>query len=172
MWGAYSLITKRYNSESGGGEPNIFVNQGKILGIANWGVVNDGVWKGLVINGWVTDNAASSMRNIGGNGISEHCSSFSIQSDEYIDGYRVSWNPYGFIQRLGFHTFSNETFECTVSPLSATNLNDTGWVILKNYSLIGFFAHAGGVIDSIGFQFEKVLSTQTIRSVHLALLQS
>ena len=168
VWGACALETTRYNSESFGGEPNIYVNQGKISGIASWGVVDEVVYKGLVLKGWVTDDAASLPRSIGGNRISDNCTSFSIQSDEYIDGYRVSWDEYGYIRRMGFHISNNDTFQCNVSlsvMSSLSNLYDTGWVIVSNHSLIGFIARAGGVIDSIGFQFEKVLSTHTIRSV-------
>eukprot|EP01084_Bolivina_argentea_P085750 154986_1 len=154
-----SLLTDTYGGS--GGETFILYNQSRISGIQEWGITAEinAHDEGITIKQWSADNKSSGPPyQWGTTAINEHCTSFTLSSTQYINGYRVI-HDFTFIRYLGFHISNNDTYICSLSNAllsTLTNLQDTEWIIMENLYLNGFYVRLGGIIDAIQFQFEPI----------------
>eukprot|EP01084_Bolivina_argentea_P083412 151011_1 len=154
----HGLQTQFYGGPGGYPDPVEYLHQGRISGVATWGIDNQFV--GLTIQSITSDQSTITFPVMGSNNqMSIQCSSFTLQPNEYIDGYRVKWKSgtFSVVSFLGFHTSNGEKHKCNAN----TYTNDTGWIINSSLYLIGISTHAANVIDSISFQFNVTTQNPT-----------
>ena len=144
------IITDIYGGS--GGWPTIDINQGRINRIVSWQVSSR---PGLASVQWESDEQTAFGSVYGWNSGSE-CGEYILDSEDYINGYRVLYS--GLVESITLYTKSGRTFQCEISSLSSS-YQDTGNVIFPNHYLTGFYVRWGTIIDSIGFQFTAINTT-------------
>eukprot|EP01084_Bolivina_argentea_P190602 327495_1 len=157
-----SFQTPYYGGSGGNQNPVEYLNQGRISGISSWGY--ESTFDGLIIKNVSSDAPTKHFPEIGTYSIETKCSSFILQADEYIDGYRVGWkekwvsmNRYNLVRYIGFHTSSNNTYECQSDSVE----EDTDWIINSTMYLTGISSKCNALIDSISFQFTTITYNPT-----------
>eukprot|EP01084_Bolivina_argentea_P302916 522930_1 len=78
------------------------------------------------------------------------CTTVHLESDEYINAYRVQWEQ----APVAIWFRSNKGTEYKCGPTWSVT-GDSGWIEHSNYYLTGFKYNAGWIVDRIGFQFTQ-----------------
>ena len=152
----YRFLTRMY-----AGEPltaseitTLKYNLGQqITGIIEWGRVSG--TGNLGIHGFRVDHDSISTvthgYNLGDNSIDNHCTPFSISTNDFISGYTVGYDA--FITYLAFHTNNGQTYSCNAATSSTAidswNSNDCVSTTGHNYYLSGWNYTSGNHIISI-----------------------
>ena len=142
----------------------IDLNQGRVYQISSWGLQTKSTWLGGITNfHWLSDNKNRFEENYGWEDDDDidHCSVFTIDSDDYINGYNVRYgeNQYSpYIVGITFYTNKGRILSC-ISNSVPLNLQSSGDIIYSNRYLTGFYVRTGSIIDTIAFQFTAINNT-------------
>eukprot|EP01084_Bolivina_argentea_P111415 198792_1 len=134
------------------------LDQGIIQGITSW-ASNSRVNAGAIGNfSWMTGYNGT-VSNIYGNygNFDNICKPFKLESDQYINGYRVLYDDH--VYGLAFHTNTGSKYECMPDITDKTLYKDTGTVQYSAYYLSGFNILSFATIFQIGFQFTSFNQT-------------
>ena len=147
-----------FNNE--GVEYNFFPNEGKVTGIASWGLFESTgyyTWEAMGNFVWITEGNIQSSPPMGANNAGINyigCSGFTLDSDDYINGYKVRYATSYFIYGITFYTFKYNEYSCVASGgVYSANIIDTDIVRYNDSYLSGFLFDEAWVIDGIQFIF-------------------
>eukprot|EP01084_Bolivina_argentea_P107313 191868_1 len=146
IYATYAGNTPQYGGTGGGSFS--MLDQGRIYGISSWAY---GSQYGVCISDWSSDHQTVSSTTMGDGGYSTtSCASFSLPTNTYINGYRVTYS--GYVKYIGFNVSDGSQYHCPSSP--GSGYTDTGWKRFPlNAYLSGFSGRDGWTIDAISFQY-------------------
>ena len=82
------------------------------------------------------------------------CSGFTLDVDDYINGYKVRYSPSHYIYGITFYTFDDNEFACVGDGgHHSASITDTDIVRYGDSFLSGFIIDEAWVLDGIQFIF-------------------
>eukprot|EP01083_Nonionella_stella_P040529 109964_1 len=142
---------------------HIDVNQGRINAITSWALkVSDNTDIALANMRWSSDQQTS-FNEYGYASRLNKCTNFSLDDNDYINGYRVVHNNYT-IRGLTFYAKKGGLYHC-ISNDQPDGQDDSGDVVFPDRYLSGFYVSSYEVINSIAFQFTHVNNTNICYNV-------
>eukprot|EP01083_Nonionella_stella_P282181 960295_1 len=136
---------------------NIDINQGRINAITSWALNVDDKYNGVANMKWASDQQTSFNDNYGSATDLAKCVNFTLDDDDYINGYRVVYNN-DTVRGLTLYTKKSRFYHCISNDLP-NGQEDSGDVMYPDRYLSGFYVSSHSIIDSIAFQFTHVNNT-------------
>ena len=142
------------------------MNQGRIYQISSWGVqTTDEDYPGIANFHWLSDDKNTFNENYGWaySGDIDDCSPFTLDSDDYINGYNVRYcvNSLNitYINGITLYTHKGRILSC-ISNEVPSHVQSSGDIIYSAGYLSGFYVVSGYVINAIAFQFTAINNTK------------
>eukprot|EP01084_Bolivina_argentea_P123166 218283_1 len=142
-----TYVTPLYGGFSG--SQHEVINHDQINGVKSWSVQNA-----------ITNVMFDGINQTFGNGSGSECSAFTLEDDDYINGYRVIYEEY--VYGLFFHTMKGNSYGCVDNKSLLHKYNDTSDIYYNNTYLSGFYVKSSDVISSISFQFTSFIDCPDI----------